>query len=86
MLLLINIGFMCPSQDQYFWYIHKNFLKVSIPFYGLNTEDNPISRELKSILNSELTTKVKKIHETLKHVLLKKIGGMNYFFLKYNFK
>lgn len=60
---------MCLSQNQYFWYVHKYFLNVSVPFYGLNTEDKLMSREFKSILNSELAIKIRKILETLKHVL-----------------
>lgn len=60
---------MSLSQVQYFWYIHQNFLNVSVPFCGLNTEDNLMSREFKPIPNSELSIKIKKIHETLKHVL-----------------
>lgn len=58
---------MCPYQDKYFWYIYENFLNVTVPFYGLNTEDNLVSREFKSILSSELTIKIKKILETFKH-------------------
>lgn len=70
---------MCQSQNHYFWYIHQNFLNVSVPFCDINNEDNLLSREFKSILNSELALKSKNILETLQHVLTEKMGGLRYF-------
>jgi len=70
-----------PIPGPVFLYIHLNFLNASVPLYSLNTEDSLMSREFKSILNSELSVKIKKLHETIKHVLnfQKKISSTNYY-------
>lgn len=67
--------FLCQYQNDYFWYIHQNFLNVSVPFYAINNANNLLSREFKSILNTELTLKSKKILRTLQRMLTKKNWG-----------